>query len=61
MLTCHSPGRTFAVPGGAFRSKGKWYGIAYECTLSDDMSAVKSFSFRVGADVTAELKAKVGG
>ena len=53
-------GSKFAVPGGAFRSKQKWYGIAYECTLSDDMSAVKSFSFRVGADVTAELKARVG-
>jgi len=53
-------GSTFAVPGGAFRSRQKWYGLAYECTLSDDMSAVKSFSFRIGAEVTAELKARVG-
>jgi hypothetical protein len=53
-------GNTFTVTGGAFRSKQKWFGIAYTCTLSEDMSAVKSFSFRVGADVTAELKARVG-
>ena len=48
------------VGNGAFRSKGKWYGIAYDCTLSKDLGAVKTFTYRVGADVTDELKARLG-
>lgn len=54
-------GSSFTVVGGAFRSGGKWRAISYACTLSPDLSAVKSFSYRVGGDVTAALKAKVGG
>lgn len=54
-------GSSFTVVGGAFRSDGKWRAISYECTLSKDLSAVKSFSYRVGGDVTAQLKAKIGG
>jgi len=53
-------GSSFTVMGGAFRSDGKWRAISYECTLSSDLSAVKSFSYRVGGDVTAQLKAKLG-
>ena len=54
-------GSSFNVLGGAFRSNGKWHAISYECSLSKDLTAVKSFSYRVGGDVTAQLKAKVGG
>jgi hypothetical protein len=54
-------GSSFNVLGGAFRSDGKWRAISYECTLSKDLTAVKSFSYRVGGDVTTQLKAKVGG
>ncbi len=54
-------GSSFNVLGGAFRSDGKWRAISYECMLSKDLTAVKSFSYRVGGDVTAQLKAKVGG
>lgn len=56
-----SAGTTFTVTGGAFRSGGKWRGLAYTCTLSGDMSAVKSFTYRVGDDVTALLKSRIGG
>ena len=54
-------GSSFNVVGGAFRSDGKWRAISYACTLSKDLSAVTSFSYRVGGDVTAQLKAKIGG
>ena len=54
-------GSSFTVTGGAFRSGGKWYALAYACTLSHDMDAVTAFSYRIGADVTATLKLKMGG
>jgi hypothetical protein len=53
-------GTSFTVTGGAFRSQGKWYALAYDCTLTTDLSAVKSFSYRIGGDVTAAVKDKVG-
>jgi cytoskeletal protein RodZ len=54
-------GSSFTVSGGAFRSGGKWYALAYACTLSQDMDAVTAFSYRIGADVTATLRPKMGG
>jgi hypothetical protein len=54
-------GSTFTVTGGAFRSEGTWRALSYTCTLSKDLSAVKSFSYRVGDDVTALLKSRLGG
>ena len=56
-----SAGSTYAVSGGAFRSAGKWYRIAYECVLKPDMSGVLSFSFHIGADVTTEMTARLAG
>ncbi len=50
-----------SVSGGAFRSGQKWYGIAYSCTLGKDLASVKSFSYRIGEDVTAALKPRLGG
>jgi hypothetical protein len=54
-------GSSFTVTGGAFRSGGKWYALAYACTLSQDMDAVTAFSYRIGGDVTATLQPKMGG
>jgi hypothetical protein len=54
-------GSTFTVTGGAFRSDGRWRALAYTCTLSPDLGAVRSFSYRVGDDVTATLKSRLGG
>ena len=54
-------GTTYSVSNGAFRSKGKWIGIAYECTLSKDLDGVASFTYRLGGDVTAPMRPKVNG
>ncbi|HVY51592.1 MAG TPA: DUF930 domain-containing protein, partial [Devosia sp.] len=53
-------GSTFTVTGGAFRSDGKWRALAYTCTLSKDLGSIKSFSYRIGDDVTATLKSRLG-
>ncbi len=53
-------GTSFTVNAGAFRSQQKWYAFSYKCTLSKDLGAVESFTFRVGGDVTATLKARLG-
>jgi hypothetical protein len=53
-------GTTYSVVNGAFRSKQKWVGVAYTCTLSKDMSAVTAFSFHLGVDVTAAMEARFG-
>ena len=52
---------TYTVTGGAFRSEGNWYRIAYECTLKTDMSDVVHFAFHIGADVTEEMTARLQG
>lgn len=54
-------GQTYAASGGAVRSAGSWYRIAYDCTLSPDMGKVTAFSFHIGADVTSELTSRLGG
>lgn len=54
-------GTTYTVTGGAFRSDGSWYRIAYQCTLSKDMGSVASFAFHIGADVTQTMTARLGG
>jgi len=52
-------GTTYSVSGGVFRSAGRWYRIAYQCSLNADMSKVSSFSFHIGADVTDEIAARL--
>lgn len=54
-------GTSYRVVNGAFRSGKKWYGIAYTCRLSDDLTAVKSFEFSIGADVTDVIVARTKG
>ena len=51
---------TYSAANAAFRSGSKWYGIAYDCTLSKDLTKVTKFSFRIGGDVTAAMTAKFG-
>jgi uncharacterized protein DUF930 len=53
-------GTTFTVTNGAFRSGAKWYALAYKCTLAKDLSAVESFSFHIGDEVTDVLLPKLG-
>lgn len=54
-------GTTYRVANGAFRTKGKWLGLAYECTLSDNLDGVASFTYRVGGDVSALMLPLVNG
>jgi hypothetical protein len=54
-------GTTYSVSNGAFRSRKKWYAVAYECTLSKDLGSVESFAFHIGDEVTAAMQARVGG
>lgn len=44
-------GMTLLAPGGAFRSRRKWYGIAFKCTVAADFSGVTAFSFKLGAAI----------
>ncbi|MEP7239763.1 MAG: DUF930 domain-containing protein [Devosia sp.] len=41
-------GLTLSASGGAFRSRRKWYGIAFDCTVGADLESVTAFSFRLG-------------
>jgi len=52
-------GQNYVASGGALRATGAWYRIAYDCTLSPDMSKVTAFSFHIGADVTDVITARL--
>lgn len=53
-------GTRLTAGGAIFRSEEKWYGVAFDCTLSDDLSSVTAFSYRLGADVTEAVLARLG-
>lgn len=53
-------GTHLAAPGAIFRSEERWYGLAFDCTLSDDLTSVTAFSYRLGADVTDAVLARLG-
>jgi hypothetical protein len=44
-------GHAIAAKGGALRSKGEWYHLAYHCETSEDGLTIKSFSYTLGAQV----------
>lgn len=48
-------GTRLSATGAIFRSRNKWYGLAFDCTLSPDLSQVTAFSYRLGADVTESV------
>jgi hypothetical protein len=41
-------GLRLSAAGGAFRSRRKWYEIAFQCTVAADLGGVTAFEFRVG-------------
>lgn len=51
---------TVEAKGGAFRSRGKWYGIAYTCTASSDNMKVLSFNYKIGAEIPEAKWASYG-
>ncbi|WP_421760333.1 DUF930 domain-containing protein [Devosia sp.] len=48
-----------AASGAIFRSGERWYGLAFDCTLSDDLTRVTAFSYRLGTDVTDAVLARL--
>jgi hypothetical protein len=39
------------APGAAFRSGGKWFGVAFRCRLTAALDAVEEFEFTIGAEI----------
>lgn len=52
-------GTRVAASGAIFRSGERWYGLAFDCRLSDDLTSVAAFSYRLGADVTDAVLARL--
>ena len=52
-------GTRLTASGAIFRSGERWYGLAFDCTLSDDLKSVTAFSYRLGADVTDAVLARL--
>jgi hypothetical protein len=44
-------GTQIKASGGAIRSAGKWYRLAYVCETTSDGLDIKSFSYQLGAEV----------
>jgi hypothetical protein len=43
-----SSGMTLTATGGAFRSRRRWFGIAFNCTVASGYEAVTAFDFKLG-------------
>ncbi len=43
-----SNGLTISAAGGAFRSRRKWYGVAFKCTVAANFEGVTAFEFKLG-------------
>ena len=41
-------GSTVTAPGAAFRSRRKWYGVSFVCTVAPDYQSVTDFRFKLG-------------
>jgi hypothetical protein len=48
MADTAAAGLSLAAPGGAFRSRRKWYGVAFTCTVGADLESVTAFQFTLG-------------
>ena len=42
---------TIEVKGGAFRSRGKWYSLAYTCTANPEHLKILTFHYAIGAEI----------
>lgn len=40
--------QTLIATGGAFRSRRKWFGVSFQCTVTPDYLAVAAFEFKLG-------------
>jgi hypothetical protein len=46
------------APGAAFRSRGQWFGVAFDCALTPDLAEVVAFEFRIGKAIPHEKWAR---
>jgi hypothetical protein len=51
---------TIEVKGGAFRSRGKWFALSYNCTATPDRMAVVAFSYTIGPEIPETKWASFG-
>jgi hypothetical protein len=51
---------TVEASGGAFRSRGKWYRIAYTCKAAADNMKVLSFKYKIGSEIPESKWASYG-
>lgn len=42
---------TLDAPGGAVRVKGRWFRLAFACTLTQDYMKATTFTFELGAEI----------
>lgn len=47
-------GRVLTAEGAAFRSRRRWYGLRFACTVSADLKRVTAFAFHVGEPIPRE-------
>lgn len=47
-------GRVLTAEGAAFRSRRRWYGLRFACTVSPDLKRVTAFAFHVGEPIPRE-------
>ena len=48
MADTTTTGMTLSATGGAFRSRRKWYGISFKCTVAPGYEGVTAFEFKLG-------------
>lgn len=53
-------GDTLVVKGGAFRSKGQWFSLAFTCKGSPDHLHVTSLQYKIGDAIPASKWASLG-
>ena len=51
MADMDGSGLTLLASGGAFRSRRRWFGITFRCSVAPDYSGVTSFSFKLGSEI----------
>ena len=44
-------GMTLSAPGAAFRSRRRWFSVAFKCTVAADLTSVTAFEFKVGKPI----------
>jgi hypothetical protein len=53
-------GNSIEARGGAFRSRGHWYEMAYSCTATPDHMTVLSFKLKIGEEIPESKWAAYG-